>query len=396
MYTDAAKLLYMQQKRHFVPKILKTQICRDIIAVLTAAGGFHRSGHAKKNKLNGTKMKLISFVVPCYNSQAYMKKCVDSLLVAGEDAEIIIVNDGSTDITLKIAKTYRANFPSIVRVIDKPNGGHGSGVNAGLKVAEGLYFKVVDSDDWLDKAALLKLIETIKSHISAGQSPDLYVANFVYDKPSENGKFLSHYRKQMPAGEIIGWDRVRPFHFSKMMLMHALLYKREKLIASGTVLPEHTFYVDNLFAYKPLPFMQTVCYLDLDLYHYFIGRSDQSVNIANIVRRYAQQQLVMREMTDSYTWAQIKAMPKGLKRYMWHNLMVIMVNTVFFTCAECSKERKQSLKDLWRHIKAKDAALYRKLRWFSYVSLPMLLPWRPRGWVMTKGYMYFRKKLKLG
>ena len=103
-------------------------------------------------------MKLISFVVPCYNSQAYMKKCVDSLLVAGEDAEIIIVNDGSTDITLKIAKTYRANFPSIVRVIDKPNGGHGSGVNAGLKVAEGLYFKVVDSDDWLDKAALLKLI----------------------------------------------------------------------------------------------------------------------------------------------------------------------------------------------------------------------------------------------
>ena len=341
-------------------------------------------------------MKLISFVVPCYNSQAYMKKCVDSLLVAGEDAEIIIVNDGSTDITLKIAKTYRANFPSIVRVIDKPNGGHGSGVNAGLKAAEGLYFKVVDSDVWLDEAALLKLIETIKSHISAGQSPDLYVANFVYDKPSENGKFLSHYRKQMPVGEIIGWDRVRPFHFSKMMLMHALLYKREKLIASGTVLPEHTFYVDNLFAYKPLPFMQTVCYLDLDLYHYFIGRSDQSVNIANIVRRYAQQQLVMREMTDSYTWAQIKAMPKGLKRYMWHNLMVIMVNTVFFTCAECSKERKQSLKELWRHIKAKDAALYRKLRWFSYVSLPMLLPWRPRGWVMTKGYMYFRKKLKLG
>ena len=130
----------MQQKRHFVPKILKTQICRDIIAVLTAAGGLSPLRAREKNKLNGTKMKLISFVVPCYNSQAYMKKCVDSLLVAGEDAEIIIVNDGSTDITLKIAKTYRANFPSIVRVIDKPNGGHGSGVNAGLKVAEGLYF----------------------------------------------------------------------------------------------------------------------------------------------------------------------------------------------------------------------------------------------------------------
>lgn len=341
-------------------------------------------------------MKLISFVVPCYNSQAYMKKCVDSLLVAGEDAEIIIVNDGSTDITLKIAKTYRANFPSIVRVIDKPNGGHGSGVNAGLKVAEGLYFKVVDSDDWLDKAALLKLIETIKSHISAGQSPDLYVANFVYDKPSENGKFLSHYRKQMPAGEIIGWDRVRPFHFSKMMLMHALLYKREKLIASGTVLPEHTFYVDNLFAYKPLPFMKTLYYLDVDLYHYFIGRADQSVNVKNMVNRYTQQQRVMLCMTDAYTWDKIKAMPKGLRRYMWHNLEVIMVNTVFFTCAAYSKERVQDIKEMWHHIKLNDATLYRKLRYFSYVSLAYLLPWKLRGKFMMHWYMYFVKKIKLG
>ena len=203
-------------------------------------------------------MKLISFVVPCYNSQAYMKKCIDSLLTAGEDVEIIIVNDGSTDITLKIAKTYRVNFPSVIKVIDKPNGGHGSGINAGLKEAEGLYFKVVDSDDWLDETALAKLISTIKSHISAGQSPDMYIANFVYDKPSVNDTFVSHYRKKMPAGRIFTWDEVKKFHYSKMMLMHALFYKREKLVESGTVLPEHTFYVDNIFAYKPLPCMQTL------------------------------------------------------------------------------------------------------------------------------------------
>ena len=341
-------------------------------------------------------MKLISFVVPCYNSQAYMKKCIDSLLTAGEDAEIIIVNDGSTDITLKIAKTYRANFPGIVKVIDKPNGGHGSGVNAGLKEAEGLYFKVVDSDDWLDTDALRKLLDTIKSHISAGQSPDLYITNFVYDKPSVNDTFVSHYRKQMPAGKFIAWAEVKKFRYSKMMLMHALLYKRENLVKSGTVLPEHTFYVDNLFAYRPLPYMNTLYYLDVDLYHYFIGRSDQSVNIKNIVKRYEQQQRVMREMTDSYTWQQIKEMPKGLKRYMWHNLEVIMVNTVFFTCADCSKERKDDLKAMWKHIKERDAALYRKLRYFSYVSFPMMLPWRLRGWVMTKGYLYLCKKIKLG
>ena len=114
-------------------------------------------------------MKYISFTVPCYNSQGYMKKCIDSLLTAGNDVEIIIVNDGSTDGTLQIANEYARSFPQIVRVIDKPNGGHGSGVNAGLKAAQGVYFKVVDSDDWLDADALKALLDTVKSHISAGQ-----------------------------------------------------------------------------------------------------------------------------------------------------------------------------------------------------------------------------------
>ncbi len=341
-------------------------------------------------------MKLISFVVPCYNSQAYMKTCIESLLVGGEDVEIIIVNDGSTDVTLKIAKTYRANFPTIVKVIDKPNGGHGSGINAGLKEAEGLYFKVVDSDDWLDGNALKMLIATIKAHHSEGRLPDLYITNFVYDKPSVNDTFVSHYRTKMPVGRFFTWNEVKKFRYSKMLLMHALLYKRENLVNSGTVLPEHTFYVDNLFAYKPLPFMKTLYYLDVDLYHYFIGRADQSVNVKNMVNRYTQQQRVMLCMTDAYTWDKIKAMPKGLRRYMWHNLEVIMVNTVFFTCAAYSKERVQDIKEMWHHIKLNDATLYRKLRYFSYVSLAYLLPWKLRGKFMMHWYMYFVKKIKLG
>ena len=71
-------------------------------------------------------MKIISFTVPCYNSQAYMRKCVDSLLVGGDDVEIIIVNDGSKDDTIKIANEYAERYPDIVKVVDKENGGHGS------------------------------------------------------------------------------------------------------------------------------------------------------------------------------------------------------------------------------------------------------------------------------
>ena len=296
-------------------------------------------------------MKLISFTVPCYNSQVYMKKCIDSLLTGGRDVEIIIVNDGSKDGTLKLANEYKENYPDTVKVIDKENGGHGSGVNAGLKAAEGLYFKVVDSDDWLDTDALNELLGVIKLHLSEGRLPDLYVTNFIYDRVYDGTKHVSSYEKKMPQGKIFGWDGVKKFRFSHMMLMHALLYKRENLLKSGTRLPEHTFYVDNIFAYKPLPFMQTVYYLNVDLYHYFIGRADQSVNRKNIIARYEQQLLVMREMTDAYSWDEIKKMPKGLKNYMWHSLEVIMMTTLFFTCAEYSKERKENLKALWRHIK---------------------------------------------
>ena len=341
-------------------------------------------------------MKLISFAVPCYNSQDYMRKCVDSLLTGGDEVEIIIVNDGSRDDTINIANVYAEKYPDIVKVIDKENGGHGSGVNAGMANSTGLYYKVVDSDDWLDDNALASLLSKIREHKEKGTLPDLYVTNFIYDKVSEGTQYVSAYGDKMPEGQIIGWDKVKKFNLSHMMLMHALLYKREKLLQSGTVLPEHTFYVDNLFAYKPLPFMQTVCYLNLDLYHYFIGREDQSVNRKNFVKRYEQQIRVMECMTDAYTLDEIKKMPKGLKRYMWHSLEVIMMNTIFFTCAEDSPERRKALKEMWQHIKSKDKKLYRKLRSNSYATAVNYLSWKFRGWVMTKGYNFLCKKIKLG
>lgn len=109
--------------------------------------------------------KYLSFVVPCYNSESYMARCIESLLPGGEDVEIIIIDDGSKDKTVEIADAYQKQYPDLVKVIHKENGGHGSGVNAGLACARGVYFKVVDSDDWLDGTAYQKLLE--KSDITA-------------------------------------------------------------------------------------------------------------------------------------------------------------------------------------------------------------------------------------
>ena len=92
-------------------------------------------------------MKYISFVIPCYNSQDYMSRAIESILTGKEEIEIIIVNDGSGDRTSEIAHEYMKKYPDIIRVIDKENGGHGDAVNKGIDAARGVYLKVVDSDE---------------------------------------------------------------------------------------------------------------------------------------------------------------------------------------------------------------------------------------------------------
>ena len=129
-------------------------------------------------------MKLITFTVPCYNSAAYMDRCIETLLPAGEDAEIILVDDGSKDDTGKIADAYAEKYPTMVRVIHQENGGHGEGVNQGIRNASGLYFKVVDSDDWLDGDALQKVMEKLREF---AKMPEPVAADFPSTTKIQSG-----------------------------------------------------------------------------------------------------------------------------------------------------------------------------------------------------------------
>ena len=134
-------------------------------------------------------MKLLTVTVPCYNSAAYMVRCIDSLLPGGDALEIIVVDDGSTDETGTIADGYATRYPDRVRVIHQPNGGHGEGINQGLAHAKGLYFKVVDSDDRLEASALDKLMATLRELSALDAPPDLIVHNYVYDRAEQNAVF---------------------------------------------------------------------------------------------------------------------------------------------------------------------------------------------------------------
>ena len=138
-------------------------------------------------------MKYISFAIPCYNSVEYMEHAIESILKGGEDVEIIIVNDGSKDNTLEIGKQYEEKYPTIIKVVDKENGGHGDAVNAGLKHATGLYFKVVDSDDWVDESSLKKILEVLHKLVSEEKLVDMVVSNYVYEKVGAKHKKVIHY-----------------------------------------------------------------------------------------------------------------------------------------------------------------------------------------------------------
>lgn len=310
-------------------------------------------------------MKTISFAVPCFNSAEYMEKCVDSLLPCGDDIEIILVDDGSTkDDTPAICDRLVEEHPGIVRAIHKPNGGHGSAVNAGLEAAEGLYYKVVDSDDWLDRDAMDVIMPYLREQRRAfeagGEAIDLVISNYVYEKVHEGTQAVMRYTNVFPTDKEFTWADTGHFNSSQYLLMHSVIYRTEMLRASGLKLPEHCFYVDNIFVYVPLPHVKSMRYFDVDAYRYYIGREDQSVNEKVMLSRIDQQLRITKIMIDSVDLNEVA--DKKLRTYMRNYLSMMMCICSVFLRMEPTPEAEAKRADVWAYLKARDERLYRRLR----------------------------------
>ena len=304
-------------------------------------------------------MKLLTFAIPCYNSAAYMEKCIDSLLPGGEDVEIIIVNDGSTkDNTAEIADAYAAKYPTIVKAVHQENGGHGEAVNAGLRNATGLYFKVVDSDDWVDADAYGKEVAKL-TELGAGETRlDMLSSKYVYEKEGAKHKKVMRYTA-LPKDQMMTWKDTK-FHKGQYILMHSVIYRTQLLRDCGLELPKHTFYVDNIYVYKPLPSVKNMYYLDVDFYRYFIGRDDQSVNEKVMIGRIDQQIKVNKIMIEAFDlW---KLNDKKLRKYMFNYLEIITVVSTIMLIRSGTDENLQKKRDLWKYIKEYDLRLFHKLR----------------------------------
>ena len=333
-------------------------------------------------------MKLLTVAIPCYNSQDYMRHCIESILPGGEDVEILIVDDGSKDDTSKIAHEYEEKYPTIVRAVDKENGGHGDAVNAGLDHAEGKYFKVVDSDDWVDKEALKKILDAVKGFVDADSPVDMVISNYVYEKVGMKHKKVIRYDNVLPQNQVFRWDDIGRFRLDQYILMHSVIYRTEMLKLCQLELPKHTFYVDNIYVYYPLPHVRTLYYLNVDFYRYFIGREDQSVNEKVMIGRIDQQLFVTKRMIEMYELRMITS--KKLRKYMINYLAIMMTVSSILCIRSKKQENLVKKKELWAYLKKKDYKTYVKIR-YGILGQTMNLPGRSGRKVSSLAYSVARR-----
>ncbi len=334
-------------------------------------------------------MKILSIAIPCYNSSAYMRKCIESLLPGGEDVEILIVNDGSQkDDTASIADEYASKYPTICKAIHKENGGHGDAVCAGLAAATGTYFKVVDSDDWVDGESYAKILDTIKRFIDECAGIDMFISNFVYEKEGAERKKVMNYRHVIEPEKILTWDDVGHFLPGQYIIMHSVIYRTQMLRDCGLSLPKHTFYVDNIFVYQPLVYVKKLYYIDTNFYRYYIGREDQSVNEQVMISRIDQQIRVTKLMIGYCDPYQVSS--KRLSKYMILYIEIMMVICSILAIRSKSDENLAKKKEIWQYLKEQNLRLYIRIR-YGILGQGMNLPGRGGRKLSSSVYKIARK-----
>ena len=277
-------------------------------------------------------MKLLSIAIPCYNSQDYMEHCIESLLVGGEDVEILIVDDGSKDRTAEIADRYAENYPDIVKAIHQE----------------------------VDEESYRKVLDTLRELSGGSRVLDMLISNFVYEKEGAKHKKVMKYTGTLPENQIFGWNEAKHFRKGQYILMHSVIYRTQLLRECGLELPKHTFYVDNIFVYVPLPHVKNMYYLNVDFYRYFIGRDDQSVNEKVMIGRIDQQIRVNKLMVESVDlW---KLTNRKLRKYMFNYLEIITVVSTIMLIRSGTQENLEKKRELWKYLKNYDLRLFWHLR----------------------------------
>lgn len=302
-------------------------------------------------------MKTLTVAIPVYNTEKYIRRCIDSLAIQDiiNDIEIILVNDGSKDKSLEIMNEYKQKYPESVIVIDKPNGGHGSTINAALKKATGKYFRVIDSDDWVNSEDFVKFVRRLKN-----EDADLVLTDYrkehIYNGLSERFFWNNVKEKKIYMFDEIDLKLFRGNYF----VMANSTYKTRILRQAKLELLEKTFYVDMQYNIVPILYVKTIKFMKLDIYRYFIGRPDQSMNLDNFVKNRANHEKVMKYLIEYYN-QNLKEFSKNQRKYVKQILFYMLTTHYYIYCVYSKKDKKiiyKEVKEFDKYLKNINKELY--------------------------------------
>lgn len=218
--------------------------------------------------------KLITFVIPSYNVEKTISKTIESIVLNNSQIlnyiEILIINDGSIDNTKFIAENYMKQYPSIISIINKHNGGYGSTINTGLDLAKGKYFKIVDGDDWIKEDSLNNIVNILLS-----QDIDLLETNYCKHFESTEKEIIVYSGKDIPYNKVLHFTDI---YKTYLFPMHSGFVKTKLLRVEREYIDEHCFYTDVEYETFLIKNIDTILYIPDVVYVYRIGLEGQSVS----------------------------------------------------------------------------------------------------------------------
>lgn len=271
--------------------------------------------------------KILSIIIPTYNMEALLPRCLESLMNCSrrEQVEAIVVNDGSKDGSLRVAQEWQTRYPENITVIDKPNGNYGSTINAALPVAKGKYVRILDSDDWYDSAALDTFLKKMEE-----TDCDMAVCHFTQIEPGGNYQVIKYNtmgREPYEYGRVYSMDNVLGDGYIRFFLMHAIAYRTQMLRDMGYRQTEGISYTDTEWACYPIYRVQTIVFLDINLYQYNMDRAGQTMDPAVLMKSLPQLERVFGQLVayyGNYDRLQLSDIRKAfLKKYLGERLRLI-------------------------------------------------------------------------
>lgn len=331
--------------------------------------------------------KILSIIIPTYNMEKYLHKCLDSLIVSNENMErleVLVVNDGSKDASSRIAHEYEAKYPQTFRVIDKENGNYGSCINRGLKEATGKYVKVLDADDYFVNEAFDRFIDFLQKN-----DVDLVINDFCTVDSAD--KIIDEYTFNLPVNKTFLLADI-PLGMIEWLWHHGISYKTEILHSINYQQTEGISYTDDEWIFMPMSVVHSVSYFPNDMYHYLMGREGQTFDPLVMKSSFDKRIIVGKSMVSFFAKI-LETCPDASKRFMTEKLkrrLNVIYN--FYLTKQYTSEGNAILCSFDQFIKEKSLPIHQlfvqnkeNLGGKNYIEV-----WREAGYKNTP-YLWLRQ-----